>query len=187
MSMTLIEKAQKLAHEAHDSIGQKRKYRGEPYWVHTDEVAAIVASVGGTEEMICAAHLHDVLEDVTPKNPKYDIAFLAQEFNFRVSGLVGWLTDEYTKEAYPQYNRASRKSLERRRLEGAPNDAKTIKLADLISNTQSIVADDPDFAHTYLREKWELLPILEGGSPELMTRAREQTINGAAKIGIDLS
>ena len=64
--MNLIEKAKQFAHEAHDSIGQKRKYSGEPYWVHTDAVAEKVAAIGGTEVMVAAAHLHDVLEDVTP-------------------------------------------------------------------------------------------------------------------------
>ena len=58
--------AKEFAHAAHDSIKQVRKYTGEPYWNHTDAVAEVVASVGGTEDMVMAAHLHDVLEDVTP-------------------------------------------------------------------------------------------------------------------------
>ena len=57
--MTIIEKAQDFAHRAHDTIKQVRKYTGEPYWVHTDDVALRVTNLLDCESMICAAHLHD--------------------------------------------------------------------------------------------------------------------------------
>jgi (p)ppGpp synthase/HD superfamily hydrolase len=58
---SIEDRARAFARAAH--AGQTRKYTGEPYVAHTDEVAAIVAAHGGTSEMIVAAHLHDVLED----------------------------------------------------------------------------------------------------------------------------
>jgi guanosine-3',5'-bis(diphosphate) 3'-pyrophosphohydrolase len=180
--MTRIEQAQQMAHEAHESIGQRRKYTGEPYWVHTDEVARIVAEDGGDEDMIVAAHLHDVLEDVTPINPHYDLYLIDHTFGGDVSRLVSELTDEYTKAAFPDMNRASRHKMENRRLANISLPAKTIKLADLISNTHSIVEYDKDFARVYLQEKWELLPLLKDGSPALWQRASDSASAGFIKL-----
>ena len=51
--------------------------------------------------------------------------------------------------------------------------AKTIKLADLIDNTRSIVERDPKFAEVYMAEKTMLLEVLTEGAPELMAMARQ--------------
>ncbi len=191
--MNRLYQAREFAHAAHDSINQKRKYTGLPYWVHTDEVADIVASVTlGAEtpndesipelaeinyrEMIAAAHLHDTIEDVFTLNSHYDIYLIAKTFGERVAKFVVELTDVYTKEAWPDLNRDKRKHLEAERLGKVSNEAKTIKLADLISNTADIVKNDPDFAKVYLREKERLLPYLVGGSPVLMERAKAQIL-----------
>jgi (p)ppGpp synthase/HD superfamily hydrolase len=185
--MTLIERAQKFAHEAHDAIGQKRKYSGQPYWVHTDAVAATVATVTNDEEMIAAAHLHDVIEDVFPIKPEYDIYRIAKEFGERVARIVTDLTDVYTKEAWPDLNRAKRKALERERVSKLASDSKTIKLADFIDNTTSISANDPDFARIYLREKMAMLPNLTEGNSDLLNRASNQAVIACAAIGLDIA
>jgi len=49
----------------------------------------------------------------------------------------------------------------------------TIKVADLISNTGSIVEHDPKFAVTYLEEKRLLLDVLTNADPRLLSIARE--------------
>jgi len=185
--MNLVEKAQKFAHEAHDSINQKRKYTGEPYWVHTDEVAALVGQTpGSTPEMGAASHLHDVLEDVMPLNPHYNSIRILNEFGTEVLDLVVDLTDVYTKAQYPKWNRATRHEKENARLAQVNTQAKTIKLADLICNTYSIVKHDPDFARIYLREKFALLPLLADGAPTLLERASRQVLEGFATLGIQL-
>lgn len=184
--MNRIETAQAFAHAAHDAIKQVRKYDGRPYWVHTDAVAATVASVGGTEDMIVAAHLHDVLEDVTPLYPAYSEGQIRVQFGENVLKLVVELTDVYTKEAFPKLNRAERKTEERKRLATISPEAKTIKLADLIDNTASIVKDDPDFATVYLKEKFAILPYLADGSPELLQRASIQTITAMTSLGLTI-
>jgi guanosine-3',5'-bis(diphosphate) 3'-pyrophosphohydrolase len=173
--MTLITRAQAYAHAAHDSIGQVRKYSGEPYWVHTDEVAEIVASVTQDAHTIAVAHLHDVLEDVPSLDgAPFSIEHLRAEFGREIAIDVKHLTDIFTSKAYPWLNRDKRKALERARL--AQTDARihSIKIADLISNTKSIVTDDPDFAVTYMAEKALFLPLLRRGHPELMARAKQQ-------------
>ena len=46
-----------------------------------------------------------------------------------------------------------------------------MKLADLISNTLTIVEFDPDFARVYLAEKARLLEVLKEGNASLHAMA----------------
>ena len=162
----LIEKAKLFAKDAHESIGQTRKYTGEPYFVHPYEVARIVMDSGGDEAMICAAYLHDVVED-TPVTLK----IIESEFGPDVASLVEMLTDISTPA---DGNRAARKAIDLAHTEQASPRAKTIKLADLISNTKSIVQHDPEFAKTYLSEKAKLMCVLTEGDAELWMIALQQ-------------
>ena len=164
----LIKNAKIFATAAHAAVGQTRKYTGEPYIVHPIEVASIVASVGGTEEMIAAALLHDVVEDTKVTNE-----LITTMFGNDVGELVKWLTDV----SRPVHgNRAFRKQMDREHIMHAPPAAKTIKLADLISNGTSIVQYDPNFAVTYLREKQLLLEVLKEGNPILWQEAFKITV-----------
>lgn len=182
----LIARAQEFAHDAHDSIRQTRKYAPfPPYHVHTDEVASIVATVTNDEDSIIAANLHDVLEDVTPKNPFYNFNLIQDLFGRRAAQFVLDLTDLYTKEAYPQWNRRLRKQKERERLGLTAPESQTVKLADLISNTQDIVINDPGFAVTYLKEKQQLLPHLTSGDKTLWARAARLADEGCQVLGVD--
>lgn len=148
------------ARNAHNSIGQKRKYTGEPYFTHTEAVAELVASFGGSEEMIIAAIFHDTEEDVFPLNPYYSIERTRSLYGDVVTNMVVELTDTFTKENYPHLGRKERKQRERERLAKVSEESKLIKICDLLDNTKSIVEHDPNFARTYLREKTDLLPLL---------------------------
>jgi hypothetical protein len=55
----------------------------------------------------------------------------------------------------------------------ASPEAQTIKLADLIDNTSSIVERDPDFARVYLYEQAELMKVLTKGNPFLYAVAKK--------------
>jgi (p)ppGpp synthase/HD superfamily hydrolase len=129
-------------------------------------VAGIVADAGGTESQIAAAWLHDVVEDTG-----VTIEVIRAEFGDEIATLVGWLTDVSRPE---QGNRAVRKAIDRAHTAAAPGAAQTVKLADLISNTRSIVAHDEKFAVTYLAEKRELLKVMTKADPALMARAKAQ-------------
>ena len=172
-SSVLSFRARSFAHHAHEFIAHKRRYTGDPYWHHTDAVAALVTVHGGTQYMIAAAHLHDVLEDVYPKVPFCNAILLTVIFGAHVQNLVTELTDIYTPENYPDMNRKQRKEMEAQRLGQVSTEAKIIKLADICDNTKDIVANDPGFAKTYLREKEALLDALAIEHP-LMVKAREQ-------------
>lgn len=177
--MTLIEKAKQFAHDAHDNAGNKRKYTLEPYWVHTDEVAEIVAAAGGDEFMVAAAHLHDVIEDAN-----ITVVELRDEFPLRVVTMVIDLTDTFTPEQYPLWNRAKRKEFEAQRLSRIHPDSQTIKVADFLSNTKSIVEHDAGFAKTYLREKARVLAGLGAANFGLLIRAEKQLQESLDKLGL---
>ena len=166
MTHAMIEKAQIFVTAAHAAVGQVRKYTFEPYIVHPTEVAGIVASIeGATVEMICAAYLHDTVEDTD-----VSIEVIRTEFGDEVAEIVSWLTDVSKPE---DGNRAVRKAIDRAHSAMAPATAQTVKLADLISNSRSIVEHDAHFAKTYLEEKRMLLEVMTKGDPVLMAEARK--------------
>jgi (p)ppGpp synthase/HD superfamily hydrolase len=158
---------------AHESIGQKRNYTGEPYGVHLDETAEIIWGVTHDEDITIAAYGHDLLEDVTIKNPKYSKELIESLFGSRVLQLIIEVTDVFTKRSYPDLNRAKRHHKEVERLSKISADGKTIKLADMISNCKDVVDSDPEFAKVYLAEKLFLLPHLKDGNSILFDKAVE--------------
>ena len=160
----VVQKAQIFASAAHAAVAQKRKYTGEPYIVHPAEVAKIVAGVpGATPDMVAAAWLHDVVEDTGCTFTDIHMAF-----GIDIATLVGWLTDVSKPEDGPRW---FRKKMDREHTAEAPAEAQTIKLADLISNSRSIMEHDPKFAKTYLEEKRLLLAVMTKGDPGLHAEA----------------
>lgn len=170
----LVERAYVFAKLAHEEVGQLRKYTGQPYIVHPIAVASIVSSVSHTDEMLAAALLHDVVEDTRRTTDE-----ITAEFGPDVAGLVGWLTDASRPE---DGNRAVRKAIDRDHIARAPAAAKTIKLADLIDNSRSILAHDPGFARVYLPEKALLLEVLGEGDATLLEQARFILEEGLAAL-----
>lgn len=157
-----IKRAIEFARIAHGE--QKRKYTNDTYINHPISVAGIVAEYIDDIEAVAAAILHDVVED-TPVT----IEEIEAGFGKRIASLVADVTDVSQPS---DGNRAIRKEMDRRHLARASQTAKTIKLADLIDNTSSIVEHDPDFAKIYMQEKRELLPYLVGGNPDLWFKAQ---------------
>jgi (p)ppGpp synthase/HD superfamily hydrolase len=147
-----------FAKAGHESINQRRKYSGEPYHTHVFRVADKVQTHGFCPAVIAAALMHDLIEDVNVY--PYNEEGIKEKFGERVCNLVLELTDEFTSANYPNINRAGRKKLEADRLSKISFSAKAIKLADLIDNTQDIVANDPGFARKYLQEKEEILHLM---------------------------
>lgn len=176
--MTKLEFAQAFGRFGHDSIGQLRKYTKLPYWTHTEAVKDIVFSVTPTEFRLISAVLHDLPEDVAPINSAFGLPVIKGIFGQIVYEVVKDLTDVFTKEAFPYLNREERHSLERKRQAKMSDEAKLIKIADLIHNTSDITENDEKFAITYLKEKSLLLPLLKvdhhAANLILWNRANEQ-------------
>lgn len=165
--MNLVMRAKQFATKAHFDAANVRKYTGEPYIVHPEEVVAILENMSEhrpTEEMLAAAWLHDVVEDTPVTIEEIDAVF-----GKKVAQYVEELTD-VSKPS--QGSRFVRKAIDRAHTALASPEGKTIKLADLISNTVSIVEHDPAFAKVYMREKREMLSVLTAGDKQLMSLAR---------------
>ena len=80
----LIRKAHKYASDNH---GDQCRKSGEPYMIHPMHVAFILAELGLDEESLCAALLHDVVED-TPKTHED----LIKDFGITIAEMVAGVT-----------------------------------------------------------------------------------------------
>lgn len=115
--------------------GQTRKgERGEPYINHPLEVANLIANVGGIDDIdiLVAAILHDTVEDCG-----VTVEEISKLFGETVATYVLEVTDD---KSLPK---AERKRLQ---VEHAPHlstGAKTVKLADKISNINDITNSPP--------------------------------------------
>ena len=117
-SQDLIDFAILYATEAHK--GQLRKFTNTPYIEHPIEVAIEVSKITDDVNMICAALLHDVLEDcdVTYTN------LINAGFGFQIAELVKGLTNDK--------NRRERKRDDRERLRKCDWQVQTIKMFDIM-------------------------------------------------------
>lgn len=163
-----------LVYAAKAYDGLYRKYTGEPYVTHAFEVAEIVRAHGGSTEVIVAALLHDVIEDTDTT-----IEEIEHYHGPIVASYVLALTDP---KPTPGKNRAVRKEETALRLKAAPGAVQTIKIADLMSNTPSIVKHDPKFARTYVEEKLRLLEVLTKGDPALRVKAMRMLAEAFASL-----
>lgn len=168
----LAHEAMMFARKVHAT--QKRKYTGNPYADHLAEVAGIAITAWGQwpnctepggvdlDQFLAVCWLHDCRED-------QGVTFeeLVTRFNSTVAHGVTALSD------LEEGNRAARKAAARDRLAKAHAWVQTIKLADLISNTGSIVQNDPKFAAVYLDEKRLLLDVMTKGDRRLHALASE--------------
>lgn len=155
----IINLAKKVSKEAHESIGQKRKYSGKPYYLHPWAVAERVKEITFHEETVVAAYLHDILEDVEPKNSYYGHSFIWENFGQNILVMVDNLTKKYTKEIYPYLNRKERLILENERLKHFSDSEKLIKIADIEDNIKDILLN-PKFAQVYIQEKLIQIEVL---------------------------
>ena len=127
----MIDDAMDFAAKAH--AGQFRKGTRRPYIVHPIEVADIVSSMTKDEEVICAAVLHDTVEDC--KEITFDI--LKLRFGARVADMVAQESEDKS------LSWEERKGATITRLKNAPVEVQMIGLADKLSNMRDIDRDYP--------------------------------------------
>jgi len=170
-----IDKIKELATKAHGD--QKRKYSGDPYVTHTFRVADMVEKYGGDKSQIMAAILHDVLED-TPMSENELWMELLTIVDTQVANdvikLVRDLTDVYTSEDFPNFNRKARKEMESMRMGNISPRSQTIKYADLLDNGEDIMKNDPKFGELYIKEKQNILKYMNKGNSELYQRCLDK-------------
>ena len=156
------------ASAAHAAVGQMRKYTDEQYIVHPVRVANIVDKFGGTDDMIAAAYLHDVVEDTS-----VSIADIIAMFGVDVANIVAGLTDVSVPE---DGNRAVRKAIDRQHSADASYEAQFVKCADMMDNASDIGDNDPSFNVVYRKEMVLLLEVLDKVKDTPIYKAAERAV-----------
>lgn len=136
--LELVQKAFDFANEAHHNV---RRRSGEPYMIHPIEVAKIVVSdIGLGCKSICAALLHDVVEDTS-----YTVEDLDNLFGDKIASLVDGLTKIKTvldnEDRKGNHNTESLQAENFKRILLTLNDdvrVVLIKLADRLHNCRTI-------------------------------------------------
>ena len=136
--LELVQKAFDFANEAHRNV---RRRSGEPYMIHPIAVAKIVVSeIGLGCKSICAALLHDVVEDTS-----YTVEDIRSLFGDKIASLVDGLTkiktvlDNEDRKAY--HNTESLQAENFKRILLTLNDdvrVVLIKLSDRLHNCRTI-------------------------------------------------
>ncbi|NYE13457.1 GTP pyrophosphokinase [Actinomadura citrea] len=126
--LRLIERAYDVA--AHYHRHQKRK-SGDPYITHPLAVTTILAELGMNTETLCAALLHDTVED-TP----YTLDQLSAEFGDEIAALV----DGVTKLDKVKYGEAAEAETVRKMVVAMSRDIRVlvIKLGDRLHNMRTL-------------------------------------------------
>ena len=126
----IIQKAYEYAKSKH---GEQLRKSGEPYIIHPIQVAYTLATLGMDDNTICAALLHDVLEDTDTT-----YADLEKEFNPEVAYMV----DGVTKLSKLQYASIEEQQVEnyRKMFLAMGKDIRVIliKLADRLHNMRTL-------------------------------------------------
>ena len=157
LNMRRIEKAYLLANKVHK--GQKRR-SGDPFIVHPLEVASIIHRIGGSENMICAALLHDVIEDTRGEEKENMCDKIYNEFGIDIFFLVQALSKDIRIE-----NNGDRQEEYIDRMEEAFHIDSSIfllKMADLLHNIATLSELPKERQRKWIHElKTKYMPLLQ--------------------------
>lgn len=154
--------AQQIGMLLHDTIEDTRKFE--------DENGNVIKKPGefvksGRKLILVDGITLDVIEDI----------FTGDDADPNFTKEIRRITSGLTDTSMPwDGNREKRKKIDLDHTAEQAADVKTCKLADVISNTPSILTSDPGFARKWMWEKADMLPILKDGDPILFAIVEEQ-------------
>lgn len=129
--MEKVTRAIEFAAQAHD--GMQRKKDKTPYILHPLEAAVIVGTMTSDEDVICAAVLHDVVEDT-----EITIEAIEEKFGSRVRMLVESETEDKRADLPPEDTWKIRKEESLEELKSCGDtDVLILWLGDKLSNMRS--------------------------------------------------
>jgi guanosine-3',5'-bis(diphosphate) 3'-pyrophosphohydrolase len=157
---------QALSFAAHKHRDQRRKdVDASPYINHPISLANILTNEGGISdvEVICAALLHDTIEDTDTTAEE-----LGQVFGLVIQSIVVEVSDDTTLP------RVDRKRLQIEHAAHASDKAKLVKLADKISNLRDVAVNPPENWSLERRQEYfdwakQVIDQLRGVHPRLET------------------
>ncbi len=142
-----------FAKQAHR--GQVRKFINKPYFgAHVVKVNGIVKQYTVDEDLLCAALLHDTLEDCYD-DPEVGLVELKEIFGNRVGNLVWELTSD-GDEIDHNYDGSKTDYLIEKMIHMS-DDALIIKLADRLQNISDAFTATERFRNKYFQETSEIL------------------------------
>jgi len=146
----LVERAYRTAERLH--AGQTRK-SGDAYITHPLAVTTILAELGMTEATLCAALLHDTVEDTS-----YTLTQLTHEFGEEIALLV----DGCTKIDKVKYGESAKSETIRKMVVAMSRDIRVlvIKLADRLHNMRTLHYLRPDKQSRIASETLEIFAPL---------------------------
>ncbi len=149
-----IHKAYAFAAQAHE--GQRRK-SGEPYFVHPASVAFLVADLRLDVPSVCAALLHDVVEDT-----EVTLEQIEQEFGEEVARLVDGVTKLGQLDFACKEDRQAENF--RKMLVAMARDIRVLllKFADRLDNMRTLEHMKPASQERIARETMEIYAPLAG-------------------------
>lgn len=148
--LELVDKAYEFALEKH--FGQKR-LTGDDYIVHPISVAYILAGINADQPTICAALLHDVLEDTSCDRDE-----MASLFGEEVTHLVEGVT-KINSLSFKKDSNETEIANQRKILVGLTEDVRVIiiKLADRLDNMRTLWVHSEEKQKKKARETLDIL------------------------------
>lgn len=134
LDTTLVDKAIKFAVDAHSQT--ERRGKGFPYVIHVLEAMEIVSTMTNDQELLCAAALHDTVEDTD-----VTLELIRAEFGDRVASLVCAESDIVVPGLSEEQSWRSRKQAAIDKLAASSRAAKMVALGDKLSNIRAIDRD----------------------------------------------
>ncbi|MBI2921563.1 MAG: bifunctional (p)ppGpp synthetase/guanosine-3',5'-bis(diphosphate) 3'-pyrophosphohydrolase [Planctomycetes bacterium] len=175
IDLTPLLKAISFAAQRHH--GQMRKDRKTPYVAHPMRVATLLAQEFGVRDpdILCAALLHDTIEDTTTDHDD-----IVKEFGARVAGWVSALTKD---------KRMAEEARERAYFDGlaaACVEVKLCKLGDTLDNLMDVRGLERPSQEKALAKARHLLELFAPGFPAEWTHALERVRRAAAELEVAL-
>lgn len=152
-------KAWDFASDKHKS--QIRKFINKPYFdAHVQKVNGIVKQYTTDEDLLCAALLHDTLEDCY-ESKWVGYKEIRQMFGKRVADIVLELTSD-GDEIDHRYDGSKTNYLINKMLHMS-SDALIIKLSDRLQNISDAFTASEKFRNKYFQETSEIVDAIESG------------------------
>jgi len=137
---------------------QIRKFINKPYFIaHVQKVNGIVKQYTTDEDILCAALLHDVIEDCF-EDPDVGHHILEEKFGKRVANIVMELTSS-KEEIEEEYDTKADYLIVK--MLNMSSDSLTIKLADRLQNISDAFTASERFRNKYFQETVKIMDELE--------------------------
>lgn len=150
---------------------QRRKYTDEPYFTHLLSVAELLSQFSNDEMEVEIGLCHDLLERTACTKQEFALKLIDMGYDLfprnKILKGVYDMTNLYSEAAYPMFNRKERKDLEAERMVDIESFSQTVKYAEIIINSRSIIQYDPEFAKIYVEEIQSYIKEMNEGNRNL--------------------